>query len=344
MWPDKDWTAAIRDHGGSLERARALFPDAPQPVLDLSTGINPHAYPFSLPAATAWTRLPESGRLETLTRLAAEAYGAPSARNVVAAPGTQILLPLVMGLVAPGKARIFGPTYAEHARAAALVGHRVEEVSEFEALFGADLAVIVNPNNPDGRIATKADLLRLVKDLRGRGGLLVVDEAFMDVGPGAESMCGEAEEGAVVVLRSFGKFFGLAGVRLGFAVASRELATRLESLMGPWAVSGPALEIGIEALGDAAWRETMRMQLADRGARLDEMLGDAGFQVGGGTDLYRYLEFDAAPRFFDHCGRRGILLRAFDRRPHALRIGLPGGEDEWARLGTALREWKEVTR
>lgn len=289
-------------------------------------------------------RLPEVERLETLTQVAAEVYGALSARNVVAAPGTQILLPLVMRLVAPGNARILGPTYAEHARSAALVGHRIEEVPEFEALFGADLAVIVNPNNPDGRLVTKADLLRLGEELRGRGGLLVVDEAFMDVGPGAESMCDLAEEGAVVVLRSFGKFFGLAGVRLGFAVASREFATRLESLMGPWAVSGPALEIGIEALGDPAWRKAMCMQLADHAARLDKMLGDAGMQVRGGTSLYRYLEFDAAPRFFDHCGRRGILLRAFDGRPHALRIGLPGGKEEWTRLGTALQEWKEVTR
>lgn len=333
----------MRDHGGSLERASALFPEAPQPFLDLSTGINPHAYPLSLPAATAWTRLPEPGRLEALKQVAADAYRAPSPQNVVPAPGTQILLPSVMGLVAPGRAGILGPTYAEHARAAALAGHAVREVSDFEALFGADLAVVVNPNNPDGRIVTKADLLRLGNDLRGKGGLLVVDEAFMDVGPGLESLCGEVEEGGIVVLRSFGKFFGLAGLRLGFAVASREIAVRLESLLGPWAVSGPALEIGIEALADRAWQDATRLLLSAEASRLDGTIAQAGLPVPGGTSLYRYLEFDAAPQFFNHCGRRGLLLRAFEGRPRALRIGLPGAEAEWGRLEAALAEWKKQT-
>jgi cobalamin biosynthesis protein CobC len=339
----KDWTATISDHGGSLERARALFPDAPGPILDLSTGINPHAYPFSEPPATAWTRLPEPGLSRELTVIATEAYGAPAAQNVVAAPGTQILLPLVMGLVRPGRVRILGPTYAEHARAAAIAGHAVEECSDFERLFGADLAVVVNPNNPDGRICPKSDLLRLAEDLRGRGGLLVVDEAFMDVGPREESLCGEVERGGIVLLRSFGKFFGLAGVRLGFAIASEETAARLESLLGPWAVSGPALEIGIEALADRAWRDEMRLLLSREASRLDGLIAQAGLPVPGGTSLYRYLETEHAASLFAHCGRRGILVRAFEGRPHALRIGVPGDEAEWARLEAALAEWKERT-
>lgn len=332
--------AAVSDHGGSLERARARFPDAPEPILDLSTGINPHAYPFSSLPATAWTRLPEKGRQRQLGEAAALGYGAPSADHVVAAPGTQILLPLVAGLAVPGRARVLGPTYAEHARAAALAGHRVEEVAEVESLFGADLAIVVNPNNPDGRIVTKDDLLDLVKDVRGRGGLLVVDEAFMDVGPVSESLCGDVDRGNVVVLRSFGKFFGLAGVRLGFAIGAPQIASRLENLLGPWAVSGPALEIGIAALRDTAWRDETTALLETHAAGLDEMLAQAGIPVRGGTSLYRYLEFDDAPRFFDHCGRRGIVLRDFDGRPRALRMGLPGGEEDWARLGDALAGWK----
>lgn len=332
------------DHGGSLERARQRFPGAPEPLLDLSTGINPHAYPFSPPAATAWTRLPEPGRLEAQKQVTARAYGAASHQNVAAAPGTQILLPLVMGLLTAGRVRVLGPTYAEHARAAALAGHAVAEVSDFEALFGADLAVVVNPNNPDGRIVAKADLLRLAEDLRGRGGLLVVDEAFMDVGPAAESLCGEVEAGNIVVLRSFGKFFGLAGVRLGFAVASPEIAARLESLLGPWAVSGPAMEIGLEALADRAWQDEMRARLAGQARKLDELVVDAGLPAPGGTSLYRYLEFDEAARFFVHCGCRGIALRDFAGRPCALRIGLPGDAAGWTRLGAALQEWKELSR
>src|SRR5690606_7891628 len=151
--------------------------------------------------------------------VAASAYGAPSAKNVALAPGTQILLPRVCSLVKPGRAAILGPTYAEHARAAALAGHAVTEVRDFPALVEADLAVVVNPNNPDGRVVSRADLLALAEGLRRRGGLLVVDEAFMDVGPREQSLSADVEAGGIVVLRSFGKFFGLAGVRLGFAVA-----------------------------------------------------------------------------------------------------------------------------
>lgn len=336
--------AAVEDHGGSLERARARFPDAPEPILDLSTGINPHAYPFSSLPATAWRRLPEQGRQHQLAEAAAQAYGASSAEHVVAAPGTQILLPLVAGLAAPGHARILGPTYAEHARAAAIAGHSVEEVTTFESLFGADLAIVVNPNNPDGRIAPRGGLLDLAADVRARDGLLVVDEAFMDVGSVSESLCGDVGQENIVILRSFGKFFGLAGLRLGFAVSSPETASRLSDLLGPWAVSGPALEIGIAALGDTDWRDGMVALLEAQAAGLDAVLAQAAIPVQGGTSLYRYLEFDQAPRFFDHCGRRGIALRAFAGRPCALRIGLPGGEAGWTRFATALEEWKDAAR
>src|SRR5439155_6361178 len=147
------------DHGGSLGRARALFPQALQPFVDLSTGINPHSYPlFDLPATSLW-RLPEAARGRELIEIAANIYGAPSPASVVAAPGTQILLPRVASLVRPGKAMVLGPTYAEHARAAAIAGHAAAEVDDFEALADADLAVLVNPNNPDGRVIDRERLL-----------------------------------------------------------------------------------------------------------------------------------------------------------------------------------------
>ena len=221
---------AAVDHGGSLGRASALFPHAPQPFVDLSTGINPHSYPlFDLPA-TALSRLPEATRGRELAKVAASAYGAPSAANVVLAPGTQILLPRVASLVSPGKALVLGPTYAEHARAAAIAGHPVTEVDDFDALAGADLAIVVNPNNPDGRVIERERLLQLAGTLRAKGGLLVVDEAFMDVGPHAESLAGDVDQGGIVVLRSFGKFFGLAGLPGG-----QEEWQRLESALAEWA-------------------------------------------------------------------------------------------------------------
>ncbi|MBZ9985978.1 threonine-phosphate decarboxylase CobD [Mesorhizobium sp. BH1-1-5] len=330
---------AAVDHGGSLGRASALFPHAPKPFVDLSTGINPHSYPlFDLPA-TALSRLPEAGQLLELAEIAALAYGAPSAAHVAAAPGTQILLPRVAALVRPGKALVLGPTYAEHARAAAIAGHAVAEVGDFEALAEADLAVLVNPNNPDGRVIEKAHLLDLAARLRAKGGLLVVDEAFMDVGPVEHSLAGDVGAGGVVVLRSFGKFFGLAGVRLGFALADRLTAERLDAQLGPWAVAGPALEYGIRALSDTAWQADMRQRLVQDALRLDALLGRYDVPVAGGTSLFRYLSFAEASILFSALGESGVLVRHFGDRPQVLRIGLPGSEAEWQRLEGALAGW-----
>ncbi|MER8654771.1 threonine-phosphate decarboxylase CobD [Mesorhizobium sp. M0847] len=334
-----DGAITVVDHGGSLGRARALFPHAPQPFVDLSTGINPHSYPlFELPA-TALSRLPEAARLRELARVAAGAYGAPSAENVAVAPGTQILLPRVASLVSPGKALVLGPTYAEHARAAAIAGHAVAEVDDFEALAGAEIAIIVNPNNPDGRVVSRERLLRLAETLRAIGGLLVVDEAFMDVGPHAESLAGDVGRGGIVVLRSFGKFFGLAGLRLGFALSDAVTVERLETQFGPWAVAGPALEYGIRALADSGWQAGMRRRLAQDAARLDALLSRFGVAVAGGTTLFRYLRLADAPGLFSTLGERGILLRHFSERPQVLRAGLPGSQEEWQRLESALADW-----
>lgn len=330
---------AAVDHGGSLGRASALFPHAPQPFVDLSTGINPHSYPlFELPA-TALTRLPEAAQLRELAEIAAAAYGAPSAAHVAAAPGTQILLPRVASLLRPGKALVLGPTYAEHARAAAIAGHAVAEVGDFDELADADLAVLVNPNNPDGRVIEKARLLELAAWLRAKDGLLVVDEAFMDAGPIEHSLAGDVVEGGIVVLRSFGKFFGLAGVRLGFALADQLTTERLDAQLGPWAVAGPALEYGIRALSDTKWQAAMRQRLGQDAARLDALLGRFDVPVVRGTSLFRYLSFAEAPSLFSALGEDGVLVRHFAERPGVLRIGLPGSEPEWQRLESALAAW-----
>ncbi|MFC5587080.1 threonine-phosphate decarboxylase CobD [Nitratireductor kimnyeongensis] len=329
----------VTDHGGSLVQASALFPDAPMPFFDLSTGINPNPYPFSPLPASAVERLPEEADIATLAGRAADHYGAPSAAHVIAAPGTQLLLPLVASLLPPGPARILGPTYAEHARAAALAGHAVEEVERFDALYGARLAVVVNPNNPDGRLIGRSELLDLAENLQRSGGILVVDEAFMDVGPRPESLAGDVDAGNIVVLRSFGKFFGLAGLRLGFALASHDVAQWLGDWLGPWAVAGPALHAGLEALSDRDWQSTMRQDLITARVRLDALFDDAGLSIETGTDLFRFLRHPRAAQLFDHLGRNGILVRRFAGRPDCLRIGLPGDDQGFERLGLALEGW-----
>jgi cobalamin biosynthetic protein CobC len=328
--------ASALPHGGDLDVARRLFPDAPEPFIDLSTGINPHSYPIPQLSSDVFARLPEPAALDRLAAVAARSYGAPSAECVVPAPGTQILLPLVAALEPPGRASVLGPTYAEFRRVAALVGHDVAEVSDSGGLRDADLAVVVNPNNPDGRVFRKDKLLGLADAQKRRGGLLVIDEAFMGVGPADASLCGEVARHDIVVLRSFGKFFGLAGVRLGFAVASPALAARLAASLGPWAVSGPAIAIGEAALADTRWAATTREQLEREARRLDTMVADAGLEIIGGTSLFRLVHAPMADRLFHHLGRAGIFVRRFTERPQWLRVGLPGSEAAWDRLCVAF--------
>lgn len=329
-----DPDAAI-EHGGDIAAARRLFPDAPQPFVDLSTGINPDPYPIRPLDANALARLPDSAAQFRLTTIAAQTYGAPLAAHMVCAPGTQILLPLVAALVPAGRAVILGPTYSEHARAAAQAGHAILDARDMDELHGANLAIVVNPNNPDGRIIAKAELLALCDGLSARGGLLLVDEAFMDVGPPGASLAADVDRENVVVLRSFGKFFGLAGLRLGFAVAAPKLAARLKRALGPWAVSGPAIAIAEQALADIVWIEATRARLQCAAQKLDQILMDSGVEVIGGTSLFRLVRTRRATELFQYLGTSGIIVRAFREQPTWLRFGIPH-ESGWHRLRLAL--------
>ena len=322
-------------HGGDLSAARLKFPDAAEPFIDLSTGINPAPYPVPQLADEVFARLPDATAMIQLVAAAVKFYDAPSSAHVVAAPGTQILLPLVAGLVRPGRAVVLSPTYNEHARCAALAGHRVTETDDVGSLGDADLAIVTNPNNPDGRIVERDALLALAVRLRSRGGILVVDEAFMDVAPSGASLAGDALRN-IVVLRSFGKFFGLAGLRLGFALLDPQLATRLSALLGPWPVTGPALAIGTKALADARWIAQTRRDLAQAAERLDAIFRRAALEVVGGTSLFRLVRTPAADRLFHHLGGAGLLARVFPEHPSWLRFGLPADEAAWRRLEISL--------
>ena len=327
-------------HGGDIAAARRLFPGATQPFIDLSTGINPHPYRLPRFPADLFERLPSSAAAAELAAVAAKAYGAPSAAHVVPAPGTQILLPLVVALVGPGRAAVVSPAYGELARAAALAGHDVASVRDIGAAGNAQVVLVGNPNNPDGRLFTSTDLLNLAKGLHARGGMLIVDEAFMDVGPPGASLAAKLGRGNIIVLRSFGKFFGLAGIRLGFALAAPPLAAHIAAMLGPWAVSGPALAAGAKALADTDWIERTRRRLAKSAERLDTMLTVSGLTVLGGTSLFRLVHVPAANKLFRHLGRAGILVRIFPEHPDWVRFGLPPNEPAWRRLGNALAAFR----
>ncbi len=317
-----------------------MFPDAPEPFIDLSTGINPHPYPVPELSSALFERLPDRAQVQRLAAVAAQCYGAPSAGHVLPAPGTQSLLPQVAMLAPSGRAAILRTTYAEHQRAASLAGHSVTQVSSADELGRADLAIVVNPNNPDGRLVERAGLLSIADAMRSHGGILIVDESFADVAPPGASLAGDIGRGNMVVLRSFGKFYGLAGLRLGFALAAPSLVERLDAMLGPWAVAGPALSIGEKALADGAWKLQTLARLSEAAARLDEMLTNSNLEVVGGTSLYRLTRSSDAGQLFAHLGRAGILVRRFSEEPTWLRWGLPRDENEWRRLSAALANRK----
>ncbi|HEX3348935.1 MAG TPA: threonine-phosphate decarboxylase CobD [Acetobacteraceae bacterium] len=318
-------------HGGRLAAARRRYPEAAEPFVDLSTGINPVPYPLpSLPKA-AYARLPEPEDEAALQAAAAGAYDVSDPAMAAAAPGTQILIGLLPLLFPSRRVGVLAPTYTEHAACWRAAGAEVREARDLADLAGTDAAVVCVPNNPDGR-RPELGALREVAD---RVSLLVVDAAFADLEDGPDAT-GLLPHPAVVVLRSFGKTYGLAGLRLGFALAAPARAEAIRAALGPWAVSGPAIAIGRAALGDAAWRAAARGRLAEDVARLDGILTQAGMAIVGGTRLFRLAAADDAQARYERLARAGILVRRFDDHPAWLRFGVPGEASVWQRLAAAL--------
>ena len=322
-------------HGGRLDAARRAFPDAPSPWIDLSTGINPRPYPVPPVTPDAWARLPDDDAFAALDAAARAAYGAPQGAALVAGAGAQAFIQLLPRVFPARRVGVLGFTYAEHAACWAASGAQVETVERLEALAEFDSAVIVNPNNPDGRLLSARDLAPLAEEMTRAGRLLILDESFMDFTP-AHSAAALAALPGVVVLRSFGKAYGLAGLRLGFALASPARAALLRAALGPWAVSGPALAIGAQALADSRWRAAAAAACAGEAARLDDLLARAGFALMGGTALFRLASHDKAQDRLARLCKKGILPRAFPERPEWLRFGLPADDAAWARLAEAL--------
>jgi cobalamin biosynthetic protein CobC len=322
-------------HGGALEVARQLAPGAPEPWIDLSTGINPHAYPLPDLEPEAWSRLPEGGALARLEAAAALRYGV-AAGSVVAGPGSQALIQALSRILRRGAIGALGPTYSGFASAFAAAGARLVEAKGLEDMHDLDAAIVVNPNNPDGRVISRAALLDLHARLARRGGVLIVDEAFADFHKD-ESLAPSLPTSRAVVLRSFGKAYGLAGLRLGFALASPDIEPSLRATLGPWPVSGPAIVIGVRALADSDWLEAMRVRLGGDAARLDALLHGAGWRIVGGTRLFRLAAHAEARAAFARLLTAGILARPFADTPDWLRFGIPGDENAWERLAKALR-------
>ncbi len=318
MLPDP---ALPADHGGGIDAAVRRYGGPRENWVDLSTGINPQPYPIPDLRAEQWTQLPDSRATERLERAARLFWQVPDDADVLAASGASALIARIPELRAPGRIAIPGPTYNEHARAFLAAGWQVGE-------SGGEAQVVVHPNNPDGRMWTQGDV---------QAGLAIIDESFCDVMPDASLMALASRPGTLI-LKSFGKFWGLAGLRLGFVIGDGDLVGRLRQKIGPWPVSGPALEIGTAALLDIGWAARTRARLAEDSGLLDSLAQRHGARLVGGCDLFRLYEVGSARHWQDHLARHHIWTRVFPYNQRWLRLGLPATPDQWTRLTAALKD------
>lgn len=327
-------------HGGRLVEARSLFPEVRQPWVDLSTGINKRSYPAPRATATARNRLPERLHLVELEETAAAAFQVEDPSRVVAVAGTELALRLLPYALNLQEAAILGPTYGSHVDSWARAGSSAREVTDstLEPYLARSIALtIVNPNNPDGRILSRGRLLQLHQRVEQQAGALIVDEAFVDTDPSlsVSGIAGGPGAQRMIVLRSFGKFYGLAGVRLGFIIAAPALARRVRSMLGDWPVCADALAAGRVAYADREWAARTRLSLARSAARLNTLLVRGGFEIIGGTSLYCLVRAVDARQRFLRLLQSGILVRPFDHDETLLRFGVPHGRLEWERLAAA---------
>ena len=316
-------------HGGGLAAAQRHFGGGDW--IDLSTGINPHPWPGAARMAFDWQRLPEPEGLAALERIAASHFGVDP-RHVCAVPGSELGLRLVGALIG-GPAQHVTPGYRTHG---AMIAGSVVTVFD-AARDGGGTLILANPNNPDGRVIDRDAMQTL---LRGRGsdGWLLVDEAFADADPAVSMASLVSDEQRLIVFRSFGKFFGLAGGRLGFVLGPQVIIAALRERLGSWPLSAAAIAIGTAAYADDAWIDATRERLPDASAALDAVLIRRGYQPIGACPLFRLIEVDDARGLFEQLARRAILTRPFADQPRWLRIGLPADADALARLDAALAD------
>lgn len=320
------------EHGGRLRQAAQRYGIPITDWLDLSTGISPRGWPVPELPRAVWSRLPEDQ--DGLEEAARAYYGA---EQLLIVAGSQAAIQALPRLRSRARVSVIDPGYFEHAHAWRRAGHRVTPVAaEYleDALPTSDVLVLIHPNNPTGARFPLDKLLAWHDRIEARGGWLVVDEAFMDTTP-ETSLARFCPRSGLIVLRSLGKFFGLAGARVGFVFAQPQLLEKLDALLGPWAVSSPARWIAAKALADPDWQQDNRRHLTAAGERLKALLTRHGLPPAGGCSLFQWVRTQEAPRLQDWLARRGILTRPFVAPP-SLRFGLPGTAPEWERLDTTL--------
>ncbi len=323
-------------HGGALSEAIAKHGGSASEWLDLSTGISPFTLPLPEFTSDTWRRLPEQGEVQRVCELAKRHYG--GSVMPIAVPGTQSVIQLLPFLTPnASEVAIVSPTYGEYQRAYQRMDVVIDPVETLDAARGtrAGVAVLANPNNPDGRETPRDDIFGFVRAQRHR--LVVVDEAFADMRQDL-SMAGAAgTEPNLVVMRSFGKFFGLAGLRLGFVFAEPGLARILSDRLGPWAVSGPALAVAAHAFSRGNLVSELRDKIEKAHAMTRSALNMARVSIVGESELFFCCEVGDGAAVRELLASHKVLVRAFDHSPSRIRIGLVPDELSAVRLRETMR-------
>lgn len=323
------------EHGGNLHDAVLHFGRAREDWLDLSTGINPQGYPAPPLAGNVWHRLPETS--VALVEAAKKYYGAP---QILPVAGTQMAIQALPRLRSPSRVAVAAPSYAEHAHHWGQHGHALQQIpyADLEAAVSeVDVMVVCNPNNPTGATIAPELLLSWADQLAKRNGWLIVDQAFVDVTPNI-SVTRWSDRPGLIVLHSLGKFFGLAGLRLGFVAAHPDVLALLENTLGPWTVSSAAQQIGCAALRDAHWQDAMRVHLRTSGQRLHALLREHGINATGSA-MYQWWPEAEPDVFWQYMAEQGIWVRLFRDAARGIRLGLPPDALGWQRLTRALEQW-----
>ena len=197
------------------------------------------------------------------------------------------------------------------------------------------LLIITNPNNPDGYTWDKSKLLDIADTLAKNNGVLIVDEAFADLTP-ENSLASDNLPENIILLRSLGKFFGLAGLRLGIARLPNFIKQKTILEFGPWSVNALALKIAQYALQDKTWISNTRLNLKSNADNLSDILIKSGFHTMGKTDLFQLVEHRDFEYINNKLTQNGIYVRTFENDKKLMRFGLPKNEEEFLRLKETL--------
>ena len=341
-------------HGGQLNVYAQHYGISQALWLDLSTGINPGGYFKSDVPDNVLRDLPHDD--DGLQQAASDYYGSDALLMVPGSSWAIQNLPQVLLKHRPSINKVLLPQlgYSEHQQAWLASGVMAEFYSGTPSaaqLKTCDVCVLINPNNPSTHLLSKDTVLNIAQQLQQHSAWLIVDEAFLDTRP-CNSVTGENEENTIV-LRSLGKFFGLAGLRVGSVIACDSILTHLNSLLPPWALSHPARFIAKHALQDTVWIQQTRLRLQQQANKLAELCEQV---LGGqGGDAWRILQTDffvtvlcESKKMTLECHHQlceqGIYTRLLDHQC-GIRIGLPSDRSQdWQRLEQGLKQVASILK